>query len=415
MNPNPENRNAPVIALSRSGMLWPSLERILGSPSCFHLSVHYATDPRNAISLALSSSEGAVIVTDIAATDYGASVFHTLRRAQPGIPWIVLNDQWNPDFAAQVLEAGAIACLNSETLSPDLFVAVVNKARATWKLQEQFHAARGDMLRCQRLATVAVNVMGVVHDFNNVLTAVIGNSEALLENLPVGSESAKQVRTIIDAAVRGGELAHQALVYSGTTQLKPTPLDLSECLRDCTSLIRMAVPPRMILRLQFDDGLPPANLVPVQIQQIILNLVTNSVESIGMQNGTIFVRTKHATREEFHSLTSEEITLPEGIENGVVIEVADTGCGMDAETKARVFQPFYSTKAMDRGLGMAIISQIVESHGGAIHIDSERDLGCTVRIFFPAVPESGQLVELSHPSGNGQGEIRPRNAETLYG
>ncbi len=236
--------------------------------------------------------------------------------------------------------------------------------------------------QAQKMESIAVLAGGIAHDFNNLLVGIIGNASLALEVVETGNPAASSLRDILQAGQRAAQLTNEMLAYSGRGRFVVQPADLSKLARDITNLVRSSVPNHVTVYLDLDPGLPSIQADLAQMQQILMNLVINAAEAIGNENGLITVRTRVLT------LTPSGIELEwnaSELRPGIYVclEVADTGCGMDAETCARIFDPFFTTKFTGRGLGLAAVQGIVRGHKGAIRVESKPGAGTTFRILFP--------------------------------
>jgi two-component system, cell cycle sensor histidine kinase and response regulator CckA len=247
-------------------------------------------------------------------------------------------------------------------------VHIVSDVTATHELEEQFRDA-------QKFETVGALAAGVAHDFNNLLTSIMGNASLILGELPPESDHRDRLRDVVHASHRAADLTRQLLAYSGKGRHFMQKVELSGLVKRIRELIEAALPKKIALQFLLAPALPSIEADANQVQQIVLNLVNNAAEAIGDDSGTIAIETG---------------LDPEG---GVFLEVADTGCGMDAETKARIFDPFFTTKFTGRGLGLAAVSGIVRSHKAAIRVTSAPNQGSAFRICFPceaAAPTAAQ-------------------------
>ncbi len=172
------------------------------------------------------------------------------------------------------------------------------------------------------------------------------------------------------------------LAYSGRGRFVVEPLDLSQAVRDLAAPLQALGSRKATASLELADGLPPVLADAAQLRQVVLNLVQNASEALGERAGSIAVRTGQAwcDRAALQAAYLDD-DLPEG--EYVFIEVADTGCGMDAETRCRAFEPFFTTKFTGRGLGLAAVLGIVRGHRGAIELTTAPGLGTTMRVWFP--------------------------------
>ena len=238
-----------------------------------------------------------------------------------------------------------------------------------------------------KLESLGVLAGGIAHDFNNLLTGVLGNASLLLDDAPEGSRNHLFAKGICESAERAAKLAQQMLAYSGRGRFVIESLNLSETIRQSTGLIQSVVPKNVTLIFDLADDLPPVEADASQLQQLVLNLAVNGAEAIGEKRGRVTIATRTQAVDEAYRRT---LLMDEHVQAGlyVVLEVSDTGCGMDEETQARIFDPFFTTKFVGRGLGLAAVQGIVRGHKGALKVDSRAGEGTTLRVFLPAGGEA---------------------------
>ena len=242
------------------------------------------------------------------------------------------------------------------------------------------------MQQSRKLESLAVLAGGVAHDFNNVLTRILGHASLILSELPPpASHVLDKVAEIQNGALRLAQLTNQLLAFAGNGRYKTEPVNVNDIVKELTHLIEVAQRRRVRLQYELGSELPVIIADPVQLQQVFRHLVTNASEAIGEDEGVITIRTgtKWASRE-YLATTYLGDDAPQG--KYVFLEVKDTGCGMDHETRARIFDPFFTTKLTGRGLGLAAVMGIVRGHGGVIRVDSVPDQGTSVLTLFPARP-----------------------------
>ena len=244
------------------------------------------------------------------------------------------------------------------------------------RLEEQVRHA-------QKLESLGVLAGGIAHDFNNILMGVLGNADLALVDLPTASPVRENLEEIRRAATRAADLCRQMLAYSGRGRFVVEPVDLSEVAREMAQMLAVSIPVNVALKYDLAEDLPAVEADVTQIRQVVMNLITNAAEAIGEAEGTITVATGGRWCDR---ASLDETYLPENLPEGmyVTLEVSDTGCGMDAETKARMFDPFYSTKFAGRGLGLAALLGTVRGHAGAVKVDSQVGRGTTVTVLLPA-------------------------------
>jgi CheY-like chemotaxis protein len=225
---------------------------------------------------------------------------------------------------------------------------------------------------------------GIAHDFNNQLAVVLGNLELALQDLPSAeSELRTSIINAIRAAEKSAELSGQMLIYSGSAVYLPKDVNLDDLLYKTKSLLQSSISKHVAIDFDICKTLPPIEGEPNQIQRLIYNLVVNAAEAIGDNAGDVTLRTGVMDCDEAYLNHSRLEKKPES-GRFVFLEVADTGCGMDAETQRKLFDPFFTTKFWGRGLGMAEVMGIIKGHHGAIMVNSEDGKGTIVRVLFPA-------------------------------
>jgi len=262
------------------------------------------------------------------------------------------------------------------------------------------------LIEAQKLESLGVLAGGIAHDFNNLLTGVLGYTGLMRRELPAGSPVRDLVRGVEDSALRAADLCRQMLAYAGHGRFVIEPVELSALVRDSERLLRLSIGTKAALSLHLAAGLPPAEGDAAQLRQILVNLVTNASEALGEQGGRITVSTGRAHLDRgYFTGTHLSPDLPAG--DYVYLEVADTGCGMSAETRAKIFDPFFTTKFTGRGLGLAAVLGIVRGHRGALKVYSEPGRGSTFKLLLPF----REGVEL--PSDPAPGAVKPGAGKVL--
>ncbi|MCY3023350.1 MAG: PAS domain S-box protein [Planctomycetota bacterium] len=249
--------------------------------------------------------------------------------------------------------------------------------------EEERRRLEARMQHVQKLESLGVLAGGIAHDFNNILTVILGNAGLALLKLSPAAPARENIKDLESAALRAAELCKQMLAYSGKGRFVVEPLDLSEVVREMAHLLQISISKKAVLKQDFPANLPLMEGDASQVQQVIMNLITNASEAIGDGDGVIAVATgKMDCPAEYLRDSYLDEQLPPG--TYVCLEVTDTGCGMDKETVHRIFEPFFTTKFTGRGLGLAAVLGIVRGHKGAIKVYSEPGRGTTFKILFPA-------------------------------
>jgi len=264
------------------------------------------------------------------------------------------------------------------------FVAIQHDITERKKLE-------GQLVQSQKMETVGKLAGGIAHEFNSILTAIIGQSELLLNDLPAGSPLAKNTTEITKAATRAAVLTRQLLAYGRKQFLQPENLDLNRVIAGMESIFYNLMGGDVNVQM-----VPAANLHEVkadagQIEQVIMNIVINARDAMP-NGGRLTLETSNIV------LDRESVGRYPELKPGdyVMLAITDTGTGMSDEVKARVFEPFFSTKGVGQGtgLGLSTCYGIVKQSGGHIRVYSEQSRGSTFKIYLPQVET---LAKISVP------------------
>ena len=296
-----------------------------------------------------------------------------------------------PDGTMGWLAAKVAVFLDREG-RPDRAIAAQMDVTARKQAEEAHYGA-------QKLESIGLLAGGVAHDFNNLLTTVLGHASLLLpESPPAVRES---LEAIIAGSERAAELTRQLLAYAGKARFHIQDADLSALVRGMVDLVRLSIPKSIELKLDLAEGLPAIKVDTGQFQQVIMNLVMNGAEAVGQtRNGAVSISTARRVVDGPLAARPGEELAP-GLY--CCLEVSDTGCGMDAATAGRVFEPFFSTKFLGRGLGMAAVAGIMRSHHGAITVRTIPGRGSTFTVFFPAAGKPAPVQPRETPAEDSQG------------
>jgi PAS domain S-box-containing protein len=255
------------------------------------------------------------------------------------------------------------------------------------RLEENRAQLDARVQQAQKLETLGTLAGGVAHDFNNLLQAILGNAGLIREYAPAIPDVQNCVHQIETASQRASELTQQLLAYAGKGKFVIEAVDLSRMALEMSHLLEASLPRRARVVGQFPPGLAPVAGDPTQLRQVIMNLVINASESLPEGNGVIRLATGlvHLAADELSGLL-----LGSGLAAGkyIYLEVCDTGIGMDAQTCAKIFDPFYTTKDKGRGLGLAAVLGIVRGHHGALQVHSQPGEGTVVRVLLPAAEKT---------------------------
>ena len=285
------------------------------------------------------------------------------------------------DGSYRLIECGGV---NYENANGDnRIVLVARDITESRRLREERSALEQRMQQIQKLESLGVLAGGIAHDFNNLLTPILGDASLGLMELDPESPLRTRFEKIKTAAQRAAVLTGQMLAYAGTESLRIELLDLSQVVREMSRLLETAASRKAILEYDLADDLPSIEGDTAQISQVAMNLIGNASEALEDKTGRIAIRTGAVDADSAYlARTFPGNALRKG--TYVYLEVADTGCGIDAEAHERIFDPFFSTKFMGRGLGLAAVLGIVHGHGGTIELESEPGRGTRLRSLFPS-------------------------------
>ncbi len=239
--------------------------------------------------------------------------------------------------------------------------------------------ARG---KAERLDALAVLARGTAHEFNNILTAVQGNLALALDELPTDGPATAGIAAAIAAADRAAEVTRQLLTYTGASAARPLAGDLVELIEELEPGLRLLVPPGAQLEVRHEADEAPIEASPVLLASVVRHLTRNAIEALPEGHGLVTIRTfrREYGEEELARSRVQPLAVP-GMFAG--IEVRDDGEGIDADMLARIFDPFFSTRFLGRGLGLAEVSGIVRAHRGAILATSEPGAGSSFVVLIP--------------------------------
>jgi len=258
-------------------------------------------------------------------------------------------------------------------------------------------ASREDL---SELKTESLGLMagGMAHDFNNMLTSILGNATLARMEMEPNSEVDVCLAEIESASLQASELCSQMLIYSGKGDFNVAPLDLEGLVATLKPSLQELVPPNISLQFESFDGSLPVEADTEQIRKLIQNLVTNASEAIGDQPGLIRIKTGLTSLIPGGEKT-DFIVFPARSGIYCSLEVSDTGCGMNPSLSSKIFDPFFTTKPARRGLGLAAVLGIVRGHGGGLKLVSEPQKGTAFTVLLPGADPSDP--EAVSPKGRG--------------
>jgi PAS domain S-box-containing protein len=276
----------------------------------------------------------------------------------------------------------------------DQFATVFEDITARKREEKELEELHAQLAQAQKMESVGRLAGGVAHDFNNMLSVILGHSEMALEQLDADQPITADLQEIQKAAQRSAAITRQLLAFARKQTVTPKVLDLNETVEALLRMLRRLIGEDIDLRWQPARNLGPVKIDPSQIDQILVNLCVNARDAIS-GTGTLTIETGNAAFDE-DDCTHHADSAPGDY---VLLSVSDTGCGMDRQILAHLFEPFFTTKDVDKGtgLGLATVYGIVKQNNGFINVDSEPGHGTTFKIYFPmyrtkadAFPERGK-------------------------
>ncbi len=240
-----------------------------------------------------------------------------------------------------------------------------------------------NLLQTAKLESLGVLAGGIAHDFNNILTGILGNTSIVLEALPKTDPNRGLLSEVVSAGERAADLTRQMLAFAGKGQFVVEPVDLSKAIQDIGELLAATLPKTARLRMHLGAHLPSVEADSRQIQQLVFNLVLNAGEAVGDRPGQVTIET--GVRDLPKGAPSEPPFGRAAPGRYVFAAVQDTGAGMDAATRTRIFDPFFSTKFTGRGLGLAAAMGIARAHHGSIRVETEPGKGSRFELLLPAL------------------------------
>jgi len=298
--------------------------------------------------------------------------------------------------------------------SPDgitvYFTEITERIRATeekTKLEEQLRQA-------QKLESIGRLAGGVAHDFNNMLSIILGYSEDILQKLPPGDPIQDEVEEIISAGRRSADLTRQLLAFSRKQILRPKVLDLNDLMRNLERMLRRLIGEDIEMSVYLDSEPTVVEVDPGQFEQVIMNLVVNARDAMP-GGGKLDIDISRVELDEEYAGNHQSVKPGRYI----LVAVSDTGTGMDKETMNKIFEPFFTTKGKGKGtgLGLSTVYGIIKQSGGNVWVYSESGRGTTFKIYLPEAKKNVENTKRPAPKnlkpGDGEHILVVEDEESL--
>ena len=267
------------------------------------------------------------------------------------------------------------------------------------KLEEQLRQS-------QKMEAVGTLAGGIAHDFNNILAVILGNTELAAFDIPDSNPAAMSLKAIRQASLRAKDMVQQLLAFSRKSDEKSRPFNMTPIIKESMKMLRSAVPTSVAFKQHLSGDLCNVQGDATQINQIVMNLVTNAAHAMSEEGGLLEVNLENITLQEEKSCF--DWVLSPG--KYVRLKVRDTGEGIAPAIIERIFEPYYTTKEVGKGTGMglSVVHGIVKRHGGGIRVESEVEKGTIFEIYFPALENAAE--EKKEP----EGEIKGGSERILF-
>jgi two-component system, cell cycle sensor histidine kinase and response regulator CckA len=333
----------------------------------------------------------------------GLRALEIAHALKPEIPFLFVSGTIGEETAIESLRNGATDYVLKDRLSR--LIPAVRRALAEAEERKMCRQLQQRLREAGRLEAISTLSNGVAHDFNNILTIILGHASLLAMERENPNRVMEISGTISEAARRGSEIVQQLLAFAHKSEGHVAPADLNRFIQANLNALKRKLPPRMELTFEPTEGLPNILADADQLERILVNLVTNSIDAMAT-GGHIILSTKLAPAAESPDL------LPElASEIYVCLTVTDTGRGIDATAREHVFEPFFTTKERGRGtgLGLPVVYGLMQAHHGYVDVKSEMGRGTAISLFFPVPnPNTAKPPPVAHhprPALNGSETI----------
>ncbi len=335
---------------------------------------------------ALDEGEFDAVLLDLGLPDSdGLATIDYLQGSRDFLPVIVLTATDDDTIGGQAVQRGAQDYLVKSRTDAELLQRSIRYAceRAEWR--RDVIRREAELRQAHKMEAVGRLAGGVAHDFNNVLTAIFGYADLLLDQIPSDDPRHEDVQEIRKAAERAAALTRQLLAFSRKQMIQPRVLNLNDVVGSLHPLLARLVGEDITVGIDRTEDLWSVQADPGQIEQILMNLAANARDAMP-EGGRLTIATKNATVEE------DDGRGRPGLRAGayVTLTVSDTGTGVPESVQVHIFEPFFTTKSQGQGtgLGLATVYGIVKQNGGGIYLESEMGKGTRFLIYLPRVPPS---------------------------
>jgi len=310
------------------------------------------------------------------------------RAVTSGKTWIGRITRKNKD-GETIIEDVTVSSIKSQTGRFLGYVSVNRDVTEKVKIENQLRQA-------QKMEAIGTLAGGIAHDFNNMLGVIIGCSELAMSNLPKDHSAGADIEKVLDAGLGAKSLVRQILTFSRQSESESLPLILQPFLKEITKFLRASLPATIDIQLSIDTSNGVVLADPIQIQQILMNLCSNSAHAMSPDGGKLFITLSDAKVSDAE--TAQFPDLKPG--NYLKLTVRDTGSGIPEDCIHRIFDPFFTTKKVGEGtgLGLSVVHGIVKKHDGVVLVDSIPGRGTIFDVFLPKLEHPDIKIVAEHVS-----------------
>lgn len=343
-----------------------------------------------------------LILSDFNLVDFtGLEALGLARRELPEIPFIFLSGTIGEDRAIEALRGGANDYIIKDR--PKRLVPAVRRALQDARLRRERHETEEQMRRVQRMENIGMLAAGIAHDFNNILAPMLMGVPLLRSS--VTSEGDERILSSIErSAERGAGLVRQILGFGRGVTGEPQLIQAKHMVRELVDVMNQTFPKSIRIEINISPDLWPLKVNPTQLHQVLLNLCVNARDAMP-NGGTLRLCASNRQIDEMSASAIHEIKSGPYL----LFEIADSGSGIPPEVVARMWEPFFTTKAPGKGtgLGLATVKSIVTEHHGTVVVQTRPGHGTTFQIYLPAQPDTESVVTntANETTPRGHGEL----------
>lgn len=343
----------------------------------------------------VASDDVSAVLLDLRLPDsQGLETVDRMLKAAPAVPVLVLTGAADHGLGVDAVRQGAQDYLQKDNLAAHALSRAIDYAIERKRATDAQRRLDERLLTAQKLESLGVMAGSIAHDFNNLLSSVLGYAGLALDQVSPDAPYRDDILQIERAAQRAADLTRQLLAYSGKGRFIIEATDLSQLVKEMSTLVDLSAHKQVTVQYDLNPDLPPVHADTTQLRQVILNLISNAADAshvggvVSLSTGTTQVDAGYQAK------LGDEYDLPPG--NYLYFEVSDSGSGMSSQTRLRMFDPFFTTKRSGHGLGLAAVQGIVQGHRGAIKVESKEGKGTTIKVLLPA--SEGQVCKPEQPN-----------------